>query len=288
MITLAAFFLLVIPAAQAQERVNRDAFYNSTEGFHVLIPTGWENRSSESFAHFYQSEAQVSIYAISVPTTDVQAGIEQAIERVLPDLEVEPITSEVILSNGTWTQNIYLPVDDSPTGRISAYGQVYTGNTYVILWHTDAIITLAQPVIVPGEDVQAGIVAALNLTGTAPEDIFSTEERTFDGVTWTYNVYDSTPSIQVSFSTLGRVSGDNTLVLANVTGRTPFVALPVFFDLLTGFFITPATTPYLYLGLAATAVITVLFLGMMLLRYRSLRKDLETLESLESGERATA
>jgi hypothetical protein len=283
-IFLMALLLLIVglSSVHAQERIDREAFYNSPDGFHMLIPEGWENRSREEYAHFFHPEAGVNVYGFSVPTENIPEAINQSILLIEPMFEGEPVqTSSIILSNGTWTQDVY-------TSGLTAYGQVYEGNTYVILWYTDTIRTLAQPVIVPGEDVQAGIAAALDLLGEAPEDIVSTEERTFNGVTWTYNVYDSTPSTQVPFSAFGRVRGENTLVLANVTGRTPSGDLPVFFTILTDFFITPATAPYLYLGLAVTLLITIVFLGMMVLRTRSLHKDLETLEQLDAENKATA
>ncbi len=43
----------------------------------------------------------------------------------------------------------------------------------------------------------------------------------------------------------------------------------------------PDTTAYLYLGLAAIAVIMLVLIGSMALRYRSLQQDLKTLEKLD-------
>ena len=43
---------------------------------------------------------------------------------------------------------------------------------------------------------------------------------------------------------------------------------------------TPDTVAYLYLGLAAVAVIVVGYVGSIIVRYRSLQKDLEVMEQL--------
>jgi hypothetical protein len=45
----------------------------------------------------------------------------------------------------------------------------------------------------------------------------------------------------------------------------------------------PETTPYLYLGLAVTAVIMFALIGSMVLRWRNLQRDLKTLEQLDDS-----
>lgn len=45
-------------------------------------------------------------------------------------------------------------------------------------------------------------------------------------------------------------------------------------------FVTPDTVSYLYLGLAAVAVISLLFIGSLVARFRGLQADLNTLEQL--------
>lgn len=47
---------------------------------------------------------------------------------------------------------------------------------------------------------------------------------------------------------------------------------------------TPENVEYLLLGLAATAVFLVVFIGSMVARYRSLQKDAELVENLARGE----
>lgn len=276
-IALLILFLLAslaVPNAFAQERIAREALYNSPDGFHVFIPQGWENLSTGAYAHFSHPEADVDIYAASAPTEDVQAGIEQVIGLILPNFSGDSSqVSDVILSNGTWTQNVYSP---SVEATLTAYGQVYEGDTYVVLWYSAQAV---QPVIVPGEDVQAGITAGLEMLGHELEAPTTTEEITINEQVWNRNVYDGTPSI----TALGRVRGETTLVLVLPAATTESdVDSLTFFSLLTDFFITPATTPYLYLGLAAAGIIVILFLGSMAIRYRNLRKDLETLETLDT------
>jgi len=43
---------------------------------------------------------------------------------------------------------------------------------------------------------------------------------------------------------------------------------------------TPDTVAYLYLGLAAVALIAIGYIGSIIARYRSLQKDLEVMEQL--------
>lgn len=45
---------------------------------------------------------------------------------------------------------------------------------------------------------------------------------------------------------------------------------------------TPDTVAYLYLGLAVVTLIAAGFIGSLVLRYRSLQKDLQVIEQLRS------
>lgn len=45
----------------------------------------------------------------------------------------------------------------------------------------------------------------------------------------------------------------------------------------------PETTPYLYLGLAAVAVIMLVLIGSLIARYRNLQQDIKTLEQLDDA-----
>ena len=269
-----ALLFLAVPAVQSQERIALDAFYHSPDGFHLLMPQGWENLSTDTYAHFSDPEADVDIYAASVPTEDAQAGIQEAIGLILPDFDGEPShVSEVILSNGTWTQEIYRTDDEQ---YVTAYGQVYDAKTYAVLWSS---VRPAQPVIVSDENVQAGITSALATLGYEVNQPTASEEITVNEQVLTQNVYEATPPI----TAIGRVRGETTLVMVTTAPLVESDANPlVFFTLLTDFFITPATTPYLYLGLAATAVIALAFIGSLVIRQRNLQKDLETLETLQA------
>jgi hypothetical protein len=279
--TLILLVFLVIPAVQAQERVNRDAFYNSAAGFHLLIPAGWENRSTDTYARFVQPETDISIYAAAVPTTDMQAGLDEALRLIEPAFASSPAqTNEVNLPNGAWRQNVYTLGENA---SLTAYGQVYEGTTYVVAWYSPE--NAAQPVIVPSANVEEAASAALNLLGYTPGDATASDEINIGEQLWTRSTYEGTPPLTV----LARAGEQAAQVIVKPGAPDDSdTALPVFFALLTGFFITPVTTPYLYLGLAAAGIIAVLFIGMMLLRARSLHADIETLETLEGDERVRA
>lgn len=271
------FFCVSAVYAQESEGISREALYNSAAGFHVLIPQGWDNRSTESYAHFVDPQTQVNIYADSAATTDVQAGISEVARSVVPDFAGEPLySSQVILSNGTWTQNLYQLEDGA---SLTAYGQVYEGSTYVVVWYSPQ--NAAHALIVPGEDVQSATGEALNTLGYSAGEPTAREDVEFGGQVWTRSVYGDVTA-------LARVRGDSTLVIVGSEAVTAGEGtLPVFFALLTGFFLTPVTTPYLYLGLAVTAIIALIYVVSLVLRARNLSKDIETLEALEDDTRAT-
>jgi hypothetical protein len=279
LILASILFFSVYPIyGQESAGISREALYNSADGFHVLIPQGWDNQSTEAYAHFVHPQTQVNIYADSSATTDVQAGIDEVVRLVVPDFAGEPAhTSQVILSNGTWTQNVYQPGDES---SLTAYGQVYEGSTYVVVWYSPQ--NAAHALIVPGEDAQSAIGEALNTLGYSAGEPTATEDVEFGEQVWTRNIY-------ADVTALARARGDSTLVIVDAgTDVEEDTGLPVFFTLLTSFFLTPVTTPYLYLGLAVTAIVALVYIASLVLRARNLRKDMETLEALEDDARATA
>lgn len=265
-------FAVSVVHAQESAGISREAFYNSADGFHVLIPPGWDNQSTGAYAHFIHPQTQVSVYATAAATTDVQAGIAEALGVLQPDLAAEtPQTSEIMLSNGTWTQNTYALGDSA---SLTAYGQEYEGSTYVVIWHSPQ--RAIQPVIVPGAVVEDGISAALTALGYTPDQGAATEEVTIGEQVWTRSAGEDV-------TVLARVRGELTHAVVASGGAVEGAdALPVFFNLLTGFFLTPVTTPYLYLGLAVTTLIGLVFVGSLALRARSLRQDIKTLEALEA------
>ncbi len=265
-------FAVSVVHAQESAGISREAFYNSADGFHVLIPPGWDNQSTGAYAHFIHPQTQVSVYATAAATTDVQAGITEALGTFQPDLAAEtPQISEIMLSNGTWAQNIYALGDSA---SLTAYGQEYEGSTYVVIWHSPQ--RAIQPVIVPGAVVEDGISAALTALGYTPDQGAATEEVTIGEQIWTRSAGEDVTA-------LARVRGELTHAVVASGGAVEGAdALPVFFNLLTGFFLTPVTTPYLYLGLAVTTLIGLVFVGSLALRARSLRQDIKTLEALEA------
>lgn len=288
LITAALLVALLVPLfpASAQESsaetISQDAFYNSADDYHVIIPPGWDNQSTADYAHFVQPDTQVSLYADAVETTDVQAGIAQAL-ALLPEADRQPVaTSSIILPNGTWTQNIYAPDDGA---GLTAYGQVYESMTYVVFWYSPDLA--AQPVVVPATDVEEAVTAALGLLQQPAGEVTPADTLAIGSQTWTRvsiaPASDDTAPAAEPLTALAYPREEFTQVIVRAGAPDADVndaALPIFFGVLSDFFITPATTPYFYLGLGATILILLVFIGMMIVKYRNLRSDLKTLETL--------
>jgi hypothetical protein len=127
-----ALMLMVSTAALAQEQTtsntNAQVYADQKRTFYVPIPEGWENQSTENYAHFVQDGHE--LFVTSVPTTDLEAGIGEALKLVDANFAAEPESSETVTVSGdTWTQHTYT-LDERPVKTI---GFVKNDLTYVIV-----------------------------------------------------------------------------------------------------------------------------------------------------------
>jgi hypothetical protein len=272
-ITLFALLLLLALPAAAQEATEESptfTFYNSpNDRFHVLIPPGWEDRSTDTLAHFVSGTEQ--IYTLSARTGDTSQGMASALESV--GLAVNPFAeAEVRLSNGTWQQKLYTLED----GRaLTAFGQSFEGMTYTVAYLSE---TGTRPLIASGEDEPTNTAAALALLGAQPTTAESAGEITLNGISWGEFAAEG----EDTYTVVTRSSGSASFVFVQPAeaAQPPDV---FFYTLLVDFFVTPETTDYLALGIAAVSVIMLAMIGTMWLRWRNLRQDMRTLDQLGSA-----
>jgi hypothetical protein len=260
---LSLLLALPVSAQEATEETPAFVFYNSpNDRFHVLIPPGWEDRSTDLYAHFVNGTEQ--IYTVPARTENTSEGMNSALKTI--GVSSEPIAeSEVRLANGTWSQKLYTLED----GRaVTSFGQSFEGMTYTVAYLSE---TGARPLIATGEDLQANLVAALSLVGAQPTADSASE--TDNG--WTQSAAEG----EMSYTVFTRSSGSSTFVFVQPTdtAEPPEV---FFYTLLLDFFVTPETTDYMALGLAAIGIIMLVILGTMWLRWRNLRQDMRTLDQL--------
>ncbi len=272
--------LLALPGPLlAQEVLGPSAFYNSRDGFHILIPAGWENRSTEAYAHFHHAETAVDVYAITRP---LQAGQDDALAAAFAGLPIERPAAPaevrtVNLVNGEWTQQISI---NAPR-RTTVYTQPFAESLHVIVW--DSPTGSAQPAIVPGEEIESGLEAALAALGFTEAEAASLDDRAIGAQTWTIASFEDDPAAAIA-----RVRGTLTYAVVALEPVESIEALPLFFMQLSDYFVTPQTTPFLYLGLAATALVMLVLIGSMALRARALKQEAITIAALAQEDRAAA
>ena len=259
-----------------------DNFYNHADGWHILIPTGWTNESTNDFARFKFESS--TIYAIGYPDeSDIDTVINQAIMGAFPQYTDAPIDTRVInLINGEWTQNIYAQGDE----RAVVHAQNYEGTFYVVIFSGD-VNALPLVVMQDGASDNTALVEQATSEGARlviPElgDLTDTTTQTSETqppVTTVIQTYDNAGQIT---SAIGRPRGSAVYVIAGQGELDLLVESSAYFTSLTDFFITPFTLPYLALGVGLSAVIALILIASLILRRRNLLKDEATLRQLEA------
>ncbi len=129
-ITLALLALLVVSVTVLGQDEG-DSMYTDPQGrFTVPVPVGWTNISDETGAHFVSAEPAADLYILAVTGTEAASGIAAALEQLFPGWDSEPLQSvQAPLSNGTWTQNIYIVGSD----LVVALGQAVDESVIVMV-----------------------------------------------------------------------------------------------------------------------------------------------------------
>jgi hypothetical protein len=284
-ISLLVVCLLVSQLVRAQEATPDvtaepiQAYYNEDGRFGIALPLEWENQSEGAITHFHNGRSD--IYVMQADVTDAAAGIQQALGLINADYAGEPLhSSEVTLTNGPWTQQLFRP---SETVVISAFGQVYDGRTFVVLHlHEDTTSDLV-PVVVLDADVQAGITQALEwVTGDRAAEALEQQQRLTATeatvIEARYGLADEGVALIRAEQPFD--STTNFIVVEQGSAEALVPIEDTFFQVLLSLFVTPNTTNYLWLGLATSAAVLLVFIAGLVLRQRSLRADLRVLEQL--------
>lgn len=251
---------------EAAEELPEIPYYHSTLGFNVPEPAGWDDESTDEVALFTSSELDATI------------RVERA--DTVPSADAPLFEASVNLADGTWQGLIYREDD----ALVSSYTLVLPDSQHTIRYEDGAAAPdVFHLILTPDEtdDIHTQIAAALAEIDIIGEVSAAGDavEHEMPGFTWTelrYTAADETP-VSVFYTTFNNaihatvVSGDE---------EPSAEAADVFTSVFLGFFITLDTAPFLYLGLAATAIVFLLLIGSMYLRSRSASADLATLEQL--------
>lgn len=269
------------PDAAADE-ASGSVFYSEALGYGLAIPTGWQAVEVEDDAYEQFTNGNASIYAMRFDEAEPVVAIEQALAQLDARYSATPVYgSEVNLTNGTWTQQVFRPNDDV---SITALGQIYEGGTYVLLYVETAAASETIPLIVSSEDVQAGITAALQRVidpaFAAESSITVVLDENPGGNPLVQNTYTLEDGDMLIAQ--GQVRGSSTYVVIQRGADLVDAADNAFFDALLGFFVTPQNTNYLLLALGAVALVVLLFIASMFVRYSNAQQDLAIVQQLNA------
>jgi hypothetical protein len=276
LLLLAIVPLLLPMPALAQEAggaTTLEFYSHPTERYNILVPTGWDNLSTDDGARLVNDALGAQIDAFAM-----RGDVEEWLREWAPEAIGAPTldlmnTSSVRLTTGEWTQRLYrLP--ESGMSALTVFSQRIDDVEHVI---TFGVREPVYAFVVPLESaladaagasavVDAG-VAALGLDATRVGEIVS-EER--GATTWyqqALRVGDEDYTALVRRS--GELTADIILGTADAVAPEDAVILTVVRD----FFLTPDTTNFLALGLVAAFVILGAFVLSLWVRRRNLVRD---------------
>jgi hypothetical protein len=307
LVLLAGLTVFAQNSTQAQETdyaadvADEDApeidYIRSPTGFNVpVLENGWESVGDNRTARFVNEDINAVLQVTSVDTLDVSEAIDTAVSEQLdvPLPEEPDYRDRISLTTGNWTQVIYQTGDVT----VSALGVLRSNTSYVIsLLETNADSDIYELIVraplpepdpdAPAEATPEPIDPAIGVE-VALEALFS--EAGFEAEP------DSSELVQLPSGQWRRTTyatDDLTITTHSFQfGSTTYVSITdgatelsaqsadAFATVFLGFFITPVTTNFLWLGLAATAAVFGGLLFSMYWRARNARKDLELIEQL--------
>lgn len=284
--SLAAVLLAVmlLPfAARAQEETDAEpiplAFYtHPTARYNILLPEGWENRSTAARAHLINQAIGAEVYAVHTADVAPISGTLEALRGLFPDLPEPTLsTHTVTLDTGLWLMSAYT----LPDGRaLTAYTQVnmVDETAYTIAYVSTAGV---YPLSIPtdaGDIASASGQAASGFTAPDAAPLSTETIALTNGTSWTQTRY---PAADDSTITVWARPATSAAYYALVQqGDTVAPGNTLMYAVLQDFFVTPETTQYLTIGLIAVAAVVLLFALSVIVRYRNLAQERRTLETL--------
>jgi len=251
----------------------------SIEQFNIPLPDGWRNVGTADVPHLVTQDVDAGIYVVAVGSNELEPGVQTAIEQVIPDFDAEPRSvGELNMDGNIWTQTVYDLDNDTD---VTAFSMLRDSVVYSLLYVNEEPSNFYMIATRPDDPgVEVGIVEALAqiYPGFEGEPVSSEPVELSNG-TWLRQEYDDIEGEAVSV--LGQLRGNTTFVVieqgeANKIERVN----KAFYTVLFGFFVTPASTSYLYMGLAAVFGFTGILILSMVVRYRNALKDTELIRQL--------
>jgi hypothetical protein len=275
---LIILMMLGLPwVASAQESTPALNFYSHpTERYHVLIPAGWENRSTAEETLIVNETLGASIHTMTMPATDdMLASMAQAYALRFPDASGTPTTlAPANLTNGSWQQIVYALPDG---GAISAFGQEFEDTLYVLFFRSEAGVRFFITQTDAALDTVNSVLAPLEAqAATLTEDVTTLEAA---GNTWQALMLTAGDAPLTLISRASTQTSTDILLAPSAEAAADHA---VVFTMLRDFFVTPNTTAYLWLGIALVAGLMGFFVLSLMIRRRNFAKDEAALRELSN------
>jgi hypothetical protein len=280
-----AILLLLLPLiVVAQEETEDIPYLELGDNFAVPDLPAWEHIVEGETARFTNAALNAEIYVAAFDSQDIDAMIRTAISTLYQGDLAAPIFSDRRGRNdGTWEYRLFNTGDVS----ISAFGMLKSNRVYVIVFIEHSADYVAYQLalrssVSDAEGQQLADVineASLSAIQSLYPNFAGTIQRSSnpnpDTAAWVLAEYEN------SLATASYLNDDIVYVTVLEGDASLAPALSNAFDtVFLGFVITPNNSEYLYLGLTFAGAIMLLLVGSIWLRYRSLQKDLQTIEQL--------
>lgn len=270
----------------AQDDETDIAYLRLSSNFSVPEIRGWDIATANETVLFSREDIDAQIYVRIVDTLDTNLAISTAIsdlEQVIIEA-TEPIAEGRIgRNNGTWSYSIFQDGDTS----VTAYALLQSNQVYVVLfaeespdydaYHLAIRSTINEPLV---SEINTAINSAASEALTlieldASEDPISTRNPVEDNPQWLEAIYDND-------ITTASYLFDGIVYVTIIDGNADITAelSDAFDSVFLGFVITPDNSEFLYLGLAFSAIIMLVLIASMVLRYQNIKKDMLVVEQL--------
>ncbi|MDZ4672076.1 MAG: hypothetical protein SH821_14495 [Phototrophicales bacterium] len=247
---------------------------NSARKFNVPLPFDWENASTDpNIAHFTHPDGLGDIYALSVDVSDPLSAVQNAIRQVLGDdvTLTSRYSGQFQLDGNDWGKFAFV----ADSGAITAFTQTRNEAVYVVFYDypkTDHEFYFMAQNVVQTEEPQAAVLIALkSLYPELPDAPQSEATVTLSNGDWTRQMYETDASPVVAL--WQRRGAVVYIAVENGDGTVVDGVNKALFTSLFGFFVTPQNLDYLWLGLAVTFGIALIFVISLFARHRSLTRD---------------
>ena len=250
--------------------------YFQSAAFNAPIPAGWQDQSRAGIAQFYQAAAQATIRTRIVPAGDVADAVEQDLQAWLGSPVGSPVyQGKVNLADGTWRSLVYQIGDDTTASVMARPNETGIIVISFVEAHPAAKIIMLTIAQAEQNDAQTEMTAALQtfkISGRA--DLSAPQTLTLSSGEWLLQS-------SAAAAAMGRALGNDSYIALAEGGAESLPELAdAYHSSLLGFYITPDTSTFLWLGLAASFGILGILLFSFVWRRRGLQKELVLIQTL--------